>query len=143
MSLIVKKFDELTPTEVYEILRARAEIFVAEQRIVCADPDGVDYDALHCFYCENGRISAYLRAYTISEGTAKIGRVLTMTHGRGDGTRLMRESMPEIRERLGCDKIFVSAQKQAYGFYEKMGFLPTTEEYLEEGIVHIGMELVL
>ena len=33
MKLTVKKFQELTTTELYEILKARAEIFIMEQEI--------------------------------------------------------------------------------------------------------------
>ncbi len=140
MTLSVKKFDELTAVEIYEILRARSEIFVTEQKIMCTDPDGVDYEALHCFYMENGRVSAYLRAYAFDGGAVKIGRVLTMVHGQGLGTRLVNESFPKIKEYFECKKIVVSAQKQALGFYEKMGFTVTSDEYLEEGVVHIAME---
>ena len=42
----VKTFDELTSKEVYEILKARAEVFVVEQNIVYQDMDDIDYDAL-------------------------------------------------------------------------------------------------
>lgn len=43
MELTAKHFDELTTTELYEILRARFEIFVIEQECVYLDVDGVDY----------------------------------------------------------------------------------------------------
>lgn len=33
MNLIAKRFDELTTKELYEILKARAEIFIMEQNI--------------------------------------------------------------------------------------------------------------
>ena len=138
--LIVKKFEELTPVEVYEILRSRATVFMVEQKIICVDPDRVDYDALHCFYMENGSVTAYLRAYAAGD-VAKVGRVLTLVHGRGEGTRLMRESIPEIVKAFGCKKIAMSAQKHAEGFYARLGFETVSEEYLEEGIPHVAMEM--
>ena len=49
MHLVVKKFDELTTTELYEILKARA-VFVVEQNCVYQDLDDIDYDSLHVFY---------------------------------------------------------------------------------------------
>ena len=49
MELLIKHFAELSARELYEIVRARQEIFLMEQGIVCRDFDGVDYDALHCF----------------------------------------------------------------------------------------------
>ncbi len=39
MDLIVKHFDELTTTELYEILKTKSEIFVVEQDCVYQDLD--------------------------------------------------------------------------------------------------------
>ena len=75
MKLQVKFFEELTTRELYEIVRSRTEIFLLEQHIICQDFDGVDYDALHCFLEENGKILAYLRAYPAGEGAAKVFRI--------------------------------------------------------------------
>ena len=44
-----KVFSELTTKELYEILKARAEIFVVEQNCVYQDLDDKDYDSLHVF----------------------------------------------------------------------------------------------
>ena len=133
-----KFFSELTAREVYEIVRARQEIFLMEQRIVCRDFDGVDYDALHCFIERDGKVCAYLRAYKSDEGV-KIGRVLTIPHGVGLGKRLMESAMPKIKEAFGADEIILHSQIQAEGFYEKLGFKRVGEVFLEEGIEHITM----
>ena len=143
MNLQVKFFDELTTKELYEIVRSRTEIFLLEQRIICQDFDGVDYDALHCFLEEEGKVLAYLRAYPAGEDTVKIGRVLSLTHGIGYGTKLMTEALPYIREKLACKKIIVHAQKQAQGFYEKLGYAVTSPDYLEEGIPHVTVTLTI
>ena len=138
MKLKIKFFDELTTRELYEIVRARTAIFLMEQKIICQDFDGVDYDSLHCFLEENGKVLAYLRAYRTEEGI-KLGRVLSITHGIGLGARLMREAMPEIRKRFGCPRLVLHAQKHAQGFYEKLGFAVTSPDFLEEGIPHVAM----
>ena len=139
MNISAKFFEELTTRQLYEIVRSRTEIFLLEQRIICQDFDGVDYEALHCFFEEEGRVVAYLRAYK-AEGAVKIGRVLSLTHGAGLGRRLMAEALPIIREKFACRKVIVHAQKQAQGFYEKLGFTVTSPDYLEEGILHVTME---
>ncbi len=139
MEMKAKFFDELTTRQLYEIVRSRTEIFLLEQKIICQDFDGVDYEALHCFIEEEGRVVAYLRAYKTEEGV-KIGRVLSLTHNKGLGRRLMVEAIPVIREKFACGKIVVHAQKQAQGFYEKLGFRTVSAEYLEEGIPHITMQ---
>ena len=140
MEFISKTFPELSAKEIYEILKARMEVFLLEQNIVCLDIDGVDYDALHVFLWENDMVVAYLRAFRYDDAV-KIGRVLTREHGKGHGRILMQYALPKIKERFGCEKIILHSQKTAEGFYKKFGFVTTSDEYLEEGVVHITMKL--
>lgn len=143
MNVTVKTFDELTTTELYEILKARAEIFIMEQNINYQDMDDIDYRSLHCFIKEGDKVIAYLRAFYKSEdrSVVKIGRVLTLEHGKGVGRVLLEESLNAVKEKMHCHKIYIEAQKHAIGFYEKFGFVTTSGEFLEEGIVHVAMEL--
>lgn len=141
MTFYAKNFDELTNKQVYEILKSRSEIFMLEQNIHCLDMDDVDYWSRHYFVDDGNRVVAYLRAFYKDDETVKIGRVLTLTHRKGLGTALMQFSIADIKENMGCNKICVDAQKQAVGFYEKCGFQSTSEEFMEEGIPHIAMEL--
>ena len=134
-----KTFSELTAAEIYEILKARSRVFQFEQNIRYLDEDDVDYDSLHCFFEENGQVTAYLRAYPENE-KIKIGRVLTITHGKGLGKRLMELGMLSAREHFGERPIIIDAQKHAEGFYKKLGFVTSSGEFLEEGIVHVKME---
>ena len=136
-----KFFDELTPRELHGILRSRAEIFIREQGIHYVDPDDVDYESLHVFGTENNKVQAYLRAYKAGEGVIKIGRVLTLTHGTGLGTGLMKYAMDKIPRKTECTRIIMDAQKHAVPFYERLGFVVTSDEYLEAGIVHVDMSI--
>ena len=138
MNFIAKTFDELSVRELYEIVRARQEIFLMEQNIICRDFDGVDYDALHCFLWEGDKVVAYMRAF-MSEGEIRLGRFLTLRHGEGLGRRLMEESLPVVKEKFGCEKIGFHAQKHAEGFYLKLGFKTVSDIFLEEGIEHVEM----
>lgn len=141
MEFKAKFFDELTTHELYRIVQARTEIFLLEQKIICQDFDGVDCDALHCFLEQDGKIMAYLRAYRMEGGEIKIGRVLSIKHGIGLGTKLMKESIGAIRERMGEGKIVLNAQKHAEGFYSRLGFRVASPVFLEEGIPHVKMVL--
>ncbi len=143
MNLSAKYFNELTTTELYEILKARSEIFIMEQHILYQDMDDIDYKSLHCFFMEDNRVVAYLRAFyeDNSKSCVKIGRVLTLRHGNGIGKNLMEQSINAICLRMKCSKIYMDAQKHAVGFYEKLGFKVTSDEFLEEGIVHVAMEM--
>lgn len=145
MDFIAKRFDELTTVELYEILKSRAEIFLLEQRIVCQDLDDVDYKSLHCFLFDKGRVAAYLRAFPNDEkkDEATVGRVLSLQHKKGLGTELVNRSINEIRSHFSCEKIMVHAQTHAIGFYERFGFKVVSEEFMEEGVPHVTMELYL
>ena len=60
MSLKSKYFGELTTKELYEILKARAEIFVVEQNCVYQDLDGVDYRNGACMFSARKRTEVRL-----------------------------------------------------------------------------------
>ena len=136
-----KYFDELSTKELYEILRARAEIFVVEQNCVYQDLDGIDYESLHVFEEEDGKVTAYLRAFFKNDDTVQMGRVLTLRHGEGLGGKLLREGIAQIRARMLPAQICIDAQCYATGFYEREGFRICSEEFLEDGIPHVQMVL--
>lgn len=140
MDFYAKTFSELTASEIYEILKARMEVFLLEQSIVCLDIDGVDYDSLHVFFENEGRVEAYFRAFRY-EDAVKIGRVLTREHGKGLGRKLMERGLEAVKSHFDCEKIILHSQKHAEGFYKKLGFETVSDEYLEEGVVHVTMGL--
>ncbi|MBE6671290.1 MAG: GNAT family N-acetyltransferase [Ruminococcaceae bacterium] len=140
-----KDFNDLSVSELYEILKSRCEVFLIEQRIVCQDMDDVDYKSRHYFLEENNRVIAYLRAFynEDDDSVVQIGRVLTLKHGEGHGAELMKKSIADIKEHFECKKLCLHSQKYAAGFYEKFGFKVVSDDFLEEGIVHVSMELEL
>ncbi len=140
MELIAKSFFELSLEELYEIIKSRAEVFLLEQHIICQDLDDLDYQSLHCFFREGNRVTAYLRAFLLEPEVVTVGRVLTLEHGKGFGRELMLQSMEAISKHFSCQKISLHAQKQAAGFYQKLGFHTVSNEFLEEGVIHITME---
>ncbi|MCB2288274.1 GNAT family N-acetyltransferase [Clostridium sp. CS001] len=143
MNWEVKKFNELTGQEVYEILKLRNEVFVVEQQCIYQDCDDKDKKAYHLFGEENGEIVAYLRILkkNISYNEISIGRVLTnKTHrGRGLGKEMMLNAMEFIEKHLGEKTIRISAQQYLFKFYSNLGFVKVSEEYLEDEIPHIEM----
>lgn len=145
MKLNAKYFDELTTAELYEILKARAAVFVVEQNCVYQDVDGVDYRSLHVFYESDGTVNAYLRLFPKpdEEGTVQMGRVLTVQRGTGLGGVLLKDGIRLAREKMNAQKIFLEAQCYAAGFYEREGFRICSGEFLEDGIPHVAMELTL
>ena len=141
MEAKVKFFHELSTKELYEILKARSEIFVVEQNCVYLDPDGREYKSLHVVDEENGQGAAYLRAFSREDGGVQIGRVLTLKHGQGLGGKLLKEGIAQIKEKMDPKQLYIEAQCYATGFYEREGFRVCSDEFLEDGIPHVRMIL--
>lgn len=141
MEFKVKSFHELSVEELYQILRSRAQVFAMEKKIYYLDPDNVDQKCLHCFLWQGGEVVAYLRAFYDDEAhtTVRIGRVLTTTHGLGHGRILMEKSLEAIRKCLPHTRLTMHSQSDVVGFYEKLGFAVTSEEFTEAGIPHREM----
>ena len=143
MEFKIKKFDELTGSEMYEILKSRSEVFVVEQDCVYQDIDDKDKKSHHLFFEDKGRVVAYVRAIpcNVSYEEASIGRVITLKEYRGTGIskKLMLEAISFIEREYGEIKIRISAQEYIKRFYEGVGFKQVTEAYLEDDIPHIGM----
>ena len=143
MEIVVKHFYELTLDELYEILRARAEVFVVEQNCAYQDVDEVDKEAYHVYLREEGKIVAYLRV--IDKGKrldeVSLGRVITLKRRQGYGSKVMQAGIAVAREKFGATKIKIGAQAWAKPFYEQVGFRQISGEYMEDGIPHIYMIL--
>ena len=142
METVIKLFNELSLDELYEILRARAEVFVVEQNCAYQDLDEVDKESYHVYLREDGKIVAYLRV--IDKGKrldeVSIGRVISLKRRCGYGSILMKAGIEIAKEKFGAKKIKIGAQAYARPFYEGVGFRVIKEEtYMEDGIPHIYM----
>ena len=141
MQLFIKHFNELTVGELYDILAARAEVFVVEQNCAYQDLDGIDKNAYHVYYKEDGKIVAYLRVIDKGErlDEVSIGRVISLKRRCGLGSSLMKAGLQVAQEKFGATKVKIGAQLYAKPFYESVGFKQISGEYLEDGIPHIYM----
>lgn len=143
MNFIVKKFQELTTSELYELLQLRSEVFVVEQDCVYQDIDGKDQKALHVIGVKEGKIIAYTRLFNSGEyfDTPSIGRVVIKETERkyGYGHNLIKASIKAIVDNYNETTITISAQTYLQKFYESHGFKQVGEGYLEDGIPHIRM----
>lgn len=139
--IVIKHYSELTADELHDILQARAEVFVVEQDCAYQDIDGYDKSAHHVWLeDEKGKVLAYARV--LPKGRVRdvsIGRVITTVRGRGYGLTVMREAIKVARSLYGDALIRIEAQKYAKGFYEKLGFVQDSDDFLEDGIPHIEM----
>lgn len=140
---LLKKFEELTPFELYAILQLRNEVFVVEQNCVFQDADDKDQVSCHLMGFQNNKLVAYTRL--VPPGAiykqASIGRVVTSPSVRknGAGKELMKQSIDSVYSLFGKQPIKIGAQLYLRKFYESFGFQQTSGVYLEDGIEHIYM----
>jgi len=140
----LKKFEALTATELYEILRLRTEVFVVEQQCVFQDMDNRDQHCYHLLGRKGDLLAAYTRIVPTGicyDDAPSIGRVVTspQTRGEGLGRELMIQSIKQLFRVYGESTIRIGAQLYLKKFYESLGFVQSSDIYDEDGIDHIEM----
>ena len=142
----IKRFNELSSAELYEVLQLRSEVFVVEQNCVYQDIDGKDEKAIHVLGYYEGVLAAYSRLFKPNDyfKDSSIGRVIIKETHRDKklGHDLMRTSIEAIKELFHETNITISAQLYLQKFYEGHGFVTVGESYLEDDIPHIEMRKV-
>lgn len=142
---IFKKFDDLTTAELYSIMQLRNEVFVVEQNCVYQDADDKDRQSWHLTGWDADILVAYTRIIPpgISYDIASIGRVVTAPQYRktGAGRKVMELSISKTFNQFNCVQIKIGAQVYLTKFYQSLGFVESSNEYLEDGIPHIEMIL--
>lgn len=129
-------------SDLTEAMDVRMEVFVEEQGFSReAEQDGRDRHCLHVLILDGKRPVATGRLYE-EDGVYHIGRLAVRKEARGQrlGDMAMRMLIYKARD-LGAGEIVVSAQVQAQPFYEKLGFVPRGEVYLDEHCPHQEMVL--
>lgn len=124
-------------------IKIRKTVFVEEQGFQ-EEFDTLDETAYHLvLYLENQPVATgRLLLLTPQEG--KIGRVAVLKPYRKQhfGAQII-SALEEKAVSLGISKILISAQVQAQGFYEKLGYIAYGDVYLEEHCPHVSMEKIL
>jgi ElaA protein len=143
MELIVKRFEELTVEELYEILKIRVSVFVVEQNCPYQEIDDRDKHSFHVYLKDDDGIQAYLRVVDkgISFDEVSIGRVIAVKRRCGIGSKILSEGIKIAKDKFKATTIKIEAQSYAKKLYEKQGFRQVSEEFLEDGIPHILMIL--
>ncbi|WP_138468495.1 GNAT family N-acetyltransferase [Poseidonocella sp. HB161398] len=130
-----------TGKDMADIRALRQAVFIDEQNIPAElEWDGLDTEARHLIAREAGNPAGTLRWRMVGE-TAKIERVCVLDtyRGTGLGARLMFAALDAIRETPEVQRVKLSSQVSAAGFYRKLGFTPDGEEYDDAGIPHVDM----
>ncbi len=109
------------------------------------DDDWGDDDphSYHLLAVDDGRVIGYSRL--IEDGTTAQVRQVAVAFDRqrdGVGSALMLETLRRAAE-LGLDPVFLHARLSATGFYQRLGFVITSDDpfpYGRTGLPHVRME---
>lgn len=138
----MRRLEEFSAIELYELLRLRVDVFVVEQACPYPDLDGDDLKALHLQFLRGEKPIACARIFKPEpDANPRIGRVAVSKTNRGErlGSALMREAIKISEHAFPAEPIEISAQSYLVAFYESLGFKPISEEYVEDGIPHVDM----
>ena len=140
---VLKKFEDLSPFELYAIMQLRNEVFVIEQNCIYQDADNKDQSSFHYMGWLKDKLIAYTRLLPpgLVYAEPSIGRVVTSPSARGGGIGklVMEKSIEQIIKLFGNAPIKIGAQFYLLNFYTSLGFQPSSDIYLEDGIEHIEM----
>ena len=143
-----KHFTELSVTQLYDILQLRSEVYVVEQQCIFLDMDGIDKLCYHLFCYKQNSLAACCRLIAPDiayPNKAAIGRVVNAAsvRGKGIGKRLMQLAVEKCKELFPSSDIKIGAQLYLKDWYASFGFIPCGDIYLEDGIEHIHMGMVV
>jgi ElaA protein len=139
------KLEQMETVLLYDMLALREAIFVVEQSCIYQELDGLDKMAEHLLAVQNGEVVACLRLLPPGERDARvrIGRVAVSSawRKRGMARLMMQKAIEKARRNYPSSGICLNAQTYLQGFYASLGFRLSGDEFLEDGIPHVLMEL--
>ena len=116
----------------------RREVFVVEQEVpIELELDGADSDCRHLLaFDSEGRPIGTARM----EADGHIGRIAVVKswRRRSVGSQLV-EALVESAREAGLTSVDLDSQVHALGFYQKLGFEPRGDVFMEAGIPHQAM----
>lgn len=128
----------------HDAQRIRFEVFVQEQGIPKdLEQDAADAQALHAVaFNRLGQAVATGRLLPARDGVAQIGRLAVHRNLRGGGAgRQLLGALVDGARRQGVRTLMLHAQESAMGFYQRQGWMPRGEPFVEAGVRHVEMVL--
>ena len=121
----------------------RKEVFVEEQGVPLKDEfdefDTLDGQCEHIlvYYDEKPVGTGRVR---VVDGLGKLERICILKPYRKFGLgKVIIKALEEIAEEMGVSQVKLHGQAQAEGFYQKLGYLTSSNIFMEAGIPHILM----
>jgi len=123
----------------------RKMVFVEEQGVpLNLELDEHDASAAHFIVYSDDQPIGAGRIREISQGVGKVERVCVLKEFRGKHLgNLIMHSLEEYALKTGMHKIILNAQSYAVPFYEKLGYIVTSPEFMDADIPHRAMEKMI
>ena len=124
-----------------EASEIRRVVFIEEQQVPQNEEwDGRDDACEHFLVHLDGRTVGTARL--LPDGHVGRVAILSEARGLGLGQRLM-EAVIHAARQAGHAEVLLDAQTHALEFYQRLGFTAYGDEFLEAGIPHRSMRLIL
>lgn len=139
-SLSIKMIDVNRPEALEDAFYIRREVFIKEQNVPEEEEiDELDLKAHHVIVYANARPVATGRLVQNGK-SCLIGRICVLNECRGKQIgKLVVEKLLEKAAEIKAKEVHVHAQTHAVNFYEKLGFTPYGDTYLESNIKRVSM----
>ncbi|MCG7344621.1 GNAT family N-acetyltransferase [Sporosarcina sp. ACRSL] len=128
-----------------DAFEVRKKVFVDEQGVpMSLEIDEFDKTAAHFIVYDGQKPIGAGRIREIDKGIGKVERVCVVKELRGKhlGNLIMHE-LEKHAKSVGMTKIVLNAQAYAIPFYEKLGYIVTSPEFMDADIPHREMEKVI
>ncbi len=141
-NVLVKKVS--SELDIQACLAIRYRVFVEGQNVsIDEEVDGLDSSSDHYLLSLDNLPVGTARVRYVDDDFAKIQRVaiLEAWQSRGLGRVLMNFIIEDLKQCSKVKKAKLGAQTYAIPFYEKLGFIVCSDEYLDAGIPHKDMQI--
>jgi predicted GNAT family N-acyltransferase len=130
--------------EVDAALALRYEVFCVEQGVSLEEElDGRDGEALHLVVVDGAEVAGTCRLLA-EDSEVKLGRMAVAASHRGRRLAAALLAEAEVRAReLGARRIVLAAQLTAQAVYERAGYEPYGDVFLDADIEHVMMAKAL
>ncbi|KWX88580.1 hypothetical protein AMQ83_05865 [Paenibacillus riograndensis] len=129
-----------TEEQLQEAFRIRREVFVEEQGVALADEfDDHEKDAEHILLYQEELPVGTARLRSV-EGWAKLERICLSDPYRKSGLgSVIIDTLEKMAVERGHRQAKLHGQKQAEGFYQRLGYATSSPVFMEDGIPHVLM----
>ena len=120
----------------------RRKVFVEEQGVpLSLELDELDKTADHFVVYTNASPIGAGRIRETTSGIGKVERVCILPEYRGKHLgKLIMQTLEDHAATKGFEKVILNAQSYAVPFYEKLGYIITSPEFMDADIPHRAME---